>query len=208
MYIPATFAEPDTAKLHEFMKEHSFALLTSQGVGGLVASHLPLLLDADAGRSGHLIGHMARANPQWRHVEGEVMAVFSGPHAYISPTWYEDPATVPTWNYVTVHAYGFFRLVEERDELLAILRRSVSIYEGSRPEPWVFDASSEHVERLLKSIVGFRIELTRLEGKWKLGQNHSEERRKKVVQALEARTDDDSRAIAKLMAATLRGPLG
>ena len=125
MYVPAAFAETDTAKLHEFMRRNSFAVLTSNGEGGLVASHLPLLLDADAGPNGHLLGHMARANPQWRDVRGEVMAVFSGPHAYVSPSWYEEEGTVPTWNYVAVHAYGTFHLVEDRDGLLDILRRSV-----------------------------------------------------------------------------------
>jgi transcriptional regulator len=165
----------------------------------LVASHLPLLLDADVGPHGHLLGHMARANPQWRGVRGEVMAVFSGPHAYVSPSWYGEAGTVPTWNYVAVHAYGTFNLVEDREGLLGILRRSVWAYEGPRPEPWAFDESGPHVENLLKAIVGFRIEITRLEGKWKLNQNHTEERRRRVIRALEARPDDDSQEIASLM---------
>jgi transcriptional regulator len=86
VYVPTAFAETDPAKLHEFMRRHSFAVLTSQGEDGLFASHLPLLLDTDAGPHGHLLGHMARANPQWRGVRGEVMVVFSGPHAYVSPS--------------------------------------------------------------------------------------------------------------------------
>ena len=199
MYVPAAFAEADAARLHEFMRRHSFAVLTSGGGGGLVASHLPLLLDADAGPHGHLLGHMARANPQWRRVEGEVMAVFSGPHAYVSPSWYSEEGTVPTWNYVAVHAYGTFRVVEDSGGLLDILRRSVAAYEGPRPEPWPFDESQPHVGTMLKAIVGFRIEITRLEGKWKLGQNHPEARRRRVIRALEARPDDDSREIARLM---------
>ena len=199
MYIPASFAQPDTAKLHDFIRENSFALLTSQGQGGLIASHLPLLLDADAGPHVQLLGHMARANPQWPDVRGEAMAVFSGPHVYVSPSWYEEEGTVPTWNYVAVHAYGPFHVIEGRDDLLDILRRLVSNYESPRPEPWAFDESAPHVEAMLKSIVGFRIEVTRLEGKWKLSQNHPEERRRKVIRALEARPDDDSRAIARLM---------
>ncbi len=199
MYVPSAFAQTDTSKLHDFIRRYSFAILTSHGEGGLVASHLPLLLDADAGTQGYLLGHMARANPHWRRVEGEVMAVFSGPHAYISPSWYEDAGTVPTWNYVAVHAYGTFHLVEERDALLEILRRSVGAYESPMPEPWVFDESAEHVEKMLKMIVGFRIEITRLEGKWKLNQNHPEERRRKVINALSMRPDDDSKAIVNLM---------
>jgi transcriptional regulator len=204
MYVPAAFAETDTARLHEFMIQHSFAVLSSHGDDGLSASHLPLLLDAGAGPKGHLLGHMARANPQWRDVRGEVLAVFSGPHAYVSPSWYEEAGTVPTWNYVAVHAYGTFRLVEDRDGLLEILRRSVLAYEGPRPVPWTFDESEPHVEGLLGAIVGFRIEITHLEGKWKLSQSHPEERRRKLIRAQAARTDDDSQAIAGMMEETLR----
>jgi transcriptional regulator len=204
MYVPASFAETDTPRLHEFMRRHSFATLVSRAGDDLIGSHLPLLLDADAGPRGLLFGHMARANPQWRRVEGDVLAIFSGPHAYISPTWYEADGTVPTWNYVAVHAYGTLRLVEDRDALLDILRRSVQVYEGPRPDPWPFDESAPHVARMLGAIVGFRIEVARLEGKWKLGQNHPEERRRRVIRALGDRPDDDSRAIAALMEEALR----
>ena len=128
MYNPASFAQHDVSKLHAFLRRHSFATLVSSGEGGLVASHLPLLLDPRAGRLGHLLGHMARANPQWRQVEGEVLAIFQGPHTYISPSWYEEPGMVPTWNYVAVHAYGTLQLVDRRGELLDILRHAVAFY--------------------------------------------------------------------------------
>jgi transcriptional regulator len=203
VYVPAAFAETDPAKLHEFIEQNSFAVLTSNGERGLVASHLPLLLDPEGGPSGRLLGHMARANPQWRRVDGEVMAVFSGPHAYVSPSWYAEGGTVPTWNYVAVHAYGTFDVVEEGDVVLDILRRSVLMHESPRPRPWAFDESAPHVEKLLKSIVGFRIEITRLEGKWKLSQNHPEVRRSRVADALEAQPDHDSQEIARLMGAGL-----
>jgi transcriptional regulator len=203
VYIPAAFAESDTAKLHEFIRRNSFGVLTSQGEDGLIASHLPLLLDADSGPHGRLFGHMARANPQWWDVRGEVMAIFSGPHAYVSPSWYEEGGTVPTWNYVAVHAYGTIHVVEERDSLLDILRRSILTYESPRSEPWTFDDSASYVEKMLGAIVGFRIEITRLEGKWKLSQNHSEERRRKVIRAMEARPDEDSQEIARLMSERL-----
>jgi transcriptional regulator len=143
---------------------------------------------------------MARANPQWRDVDGEALAVFSGPHAYISPTWYEAPGTVPTWNYVAVHAYGALRLVEDRDALRDILRRTVATYERPMPAPWTYDEADPDIDRMLGAVVGFEIEIARIEGKAKLNQNHPEERRRKVIRALEARTDDDSRAIARLMA--------
>ncbi len=207
MYVPIAFVESDTTKLHEFIRNYSFGVLASQGEGGLIASHLPLLLDADAGPHGRIRGHMARANPQWRDVQGEVMAIFSGPHAYVSPSWYEDAGTVPTWNYVAVHAYGTFHVIEERHSLLEILRRSVLTYESPRPEPWAFDESAHHVETMLKAIVGFRIEITRLEGKWKLSQNQPEQRRRKVCLALGAQTDEGSRAVAALMSEILPGEI-
>ena len=126
MYTPSAFAEHDPARLHDFIRRHGFATLVTHGEGGLVASHLPLLLDADAGPQGVLLGHMARANPQWRSVAGQALAVFHGPHAYISPAWYGSHGTVPTWNYVAVHAHGDVHLVEDEGGLLDILRRSVA----------------------------------------------------------------------------------
>jgi transcriptional regulator len=122
MYIPASFAETDSTKLHDFMRKYSFATLVSRNEIGLVASHLPLLFQATAGRMGNLIGHMARANSQWCEVRGEVMALFTGPHAYISPSWYETNGMVPTWNYAAVHAYGTFHIVEDRESMLDISR--------------------------------------------------------------------------------------
>ncbi len=117
----------------------------------------------------------------------------------LSPSWYQEEATVPTWNYVAVHAYGSFELVEETGQLLEILRRSVQLYEASRPAPWVFDESSPHIETMLKAIVGFRIEIDRLEGKWKLSQNQPGHRRQRVIRALKEQTDENSQAIAGLM---------
>ena len=201
MYIPASFAEPDSAKLHEFMRKHSFATLVSQNETGIIASHLPLLFDAKTGRMGSLIGHMARANPQWREVRDEVMALFTGPHVYVSPSWYEEDSTVPTWNYAAVHAYGTFHLVEDRESLLEILRRSVDIYESPRPKPWTIDETAPYVDQMMRGITGFRIEITRLEGKWKLSQNHSEDRRRRVIRALERQPDEHSQAIAAMMRA-------
>src|SRR5262249_11633652 len=129
-----------------------------------------------------------------------------GPHTYISPSWYEEPGMVPTWNYVAVHAYGTLQLVDHRDELLELLRRAVAFYEGPRPKPWSLDLQGERLDGLLRSIVGFRIEIARLEGKWKLSQNHPEERRRKVIQGLREQTDEDSQQIAAMMEQRLPGP--
>jgi transcriptional regulator len=204
MYTPASFKMSDVDELHGFMRMHSFAVLVTHGEGGMTASHLPLLLDADAGPHGTLLGHMARSNPQWRDVAGEALAVFTGPHVYISPTWYESPGTVPTWNYVAVHAYGPFKPVEDREGLHDILTRMVSVYERGMSEPWSYDVADPDIDNMLKAIVGFRLEISRLEGKAKLNQNHTEERRRKVIRALEAQADEDSQTIAMLMTVTLK----
>ena len=199
MYIPAAFRESDTTKLHEFMRQHGFALLMSHGARGLVASHLPLLIDPARGPLGTLVGHFAKANEQSADAGTEMLAVFSGPHAYISPTWYETPNTVPTWNYVAVHAYGVLRLIEDRAELARILDATVTKYEAPRPQPWPFDARTNFHQKLLDGIVGFEIEITRLEGKWKLNQNHPPERRQRVVNALMELGGEDNTSIAELM---------
>src|SRR5438477_12570684 len=136
MYVPPHFAESDPATLHDFIEGHSFGLLVSQVGGVPFASHLPFLIDRTTGPHGTLLGHMARANPHWRELAGQTaLAVFSGAHAYVSPTWYEAANVVPTWNYVAVHATGRAELVEDRDDLLAILRRSVAVYEAGMPRP-------------------------------------------------------------------------
>lgn len=200
MYSPRAFQESDLHTLHEFVERHSFGLLISQHDGSPFATHLPFLLDRTSGRFGTLLGHVARANPQWEQCVGQqILAVFSGPHAYVSPSWYEAEHVVPTWNYVAVHAYGRAELVEDDDGLLDIVRRSVEVYERSMPRPWSLGEADTFVDRLLKQIVGFRIEVERIEGKWKLNQNQPAERREKVVRALVERGDEHSNAIAALM---------
>lgn len=205
MYTPASFVETDLAKLHDAIERYSFATLISSTATEIEVSHLPLLLDRQGEGFGTLIGHMARANPQWRDAAGQqVLAVFSGPHAYISPTWYTAPSTVPTWNYVAVHATGRLQLVEDQGELLQIVRDFVTHYERDMPQPWSIDAPADFLDSLVRQIVGFRIEITRLEGKWKLNQNHPADRRQRVIAALEAQGDDNSLAIAALMATTFQ----
>lgn len=207
MYTPVAFAETDLSRLHEFIEQNSFGLLISRHDGKPVATHLPLLLERPArpGERGALVGHMAKANPQWREAEGdEVLAVFSGPHAYISPAWYKAENVVPTWNYVAVHATGPLQLIDDPDELRKILRASVDKYEAPRPEPWRWDDSRPSAERLLTHIVGFRISIERLEGKWKLSQNQPVDRQEKVIRGLEAEPTPDALAIARLMR-TARG---
>jgi transcriptional regulator len=158
-------------------------------------------LERDAGPHGTLVGHMARANPHWHDLDGRpVLAVFSGPHAYVSPTWYESENVVPTWNYVAVHAYGTGRLVDDAEGLAGILARTVATYERSLPSPWAIDTGSEFFRKHMRAVVGFRVEVSRLEGKWKLNQNQPEERRQKVVRALEGSDSQAAREVARLMA--------
>jgi transcriptional regulator len=202
MYVPPHFAETDLTKLHDFIERHSFGLLVSQLGDEPFASHLPFLLDRTSGPHGALIGHVARANPHWKELVGlPVLAVFSGPHAYISPTWYEAPNTVPTWNYTAVHIIGQATLLDDKDAVRDVVTRTVARYESPMPQPWTFDGTSVFADRLLDQIVGFRIAIERIEGKMKLNQNHPAERREKVIRALRDRGGADEVAVAELMAA-------
>jgi transcriptional regulator len=200
MYIPTAFEVKDQARLHDFIEAHSFGLLVSTHLGEPFATHLPFLLQRDAGPHGTLVAHLARANPHWHDLEGRpVLAVFSGPHAYVSPTWYESENVVPTWNYVAVHAYGTARLVDDPDALARILTATVDTYEQSMPQPWSIDTGTDFFHKFARGVVGIRIEIGRLEGKWKLNQNHPRERREKVIRVLEQSADLEAREIARLM---------
>jgi transcriptional regulator len=201
MYVPTAFNQSDLPTIHAFIEQHSFAVLCSTGEDGSpFASHLPLLLDRQPSPHGALVGHLARANPQWRHADGRsVLAVFSGPHAYISPSWYEAREVVPTWNYVAVHVTGTLRAIHAPKALLEIVQRFIAFYEAPRPRPWELDTSGELLDRLLRAIVGFRIEISGIEGKWKLSQNKPIEARQKVCRALRQQGGEDAEALARLM---------
>lgn len=175
MYIPEAFKVVDAQRLRAVMERYSFATVVTQQVGAPFASHLPLLFDASRGAHGTLIGHMARANPQWEQFSDgrEVLAIFQGPHGYISPTWYETSPAVPTWNYVAIHAYGVPQLITEADRLAGILDELIHRYESSLPVPWSGELPAEFKARLMQAIVGFEIPVTRIEGKFKLSQNRS-----------------------------------
>jgi transcriptional regulator len=206
MYTPAHFNESDPATLFTLIERYSFATLISNTGTEPFASHLPLLVDRNAGRHGTLIGHMARANPQWQHTDNQtVLAIFAGPHAYISPTWYESANVVPTWNYAAIHVYGTFRAIHDDQQLLKIVHDTVNLYEAAMPTPWKMDTGSDFNQKLVKAIVGFNIQITRIEGKLKLNQNHTPDRRETVIRALEKSPDQNAREIADLMAATLKG---
>jgi len=202
MYIPKAFREDDTATLHKLMREYSFAILITQQDGVPLASHLPFLLDAERGSYGTLLGHMARGNLQWRTFEEnqEALVIFQGPHAYVSPSWYEAELSVPTWNYAVVHAYGVPRLIEDKTVLYSLLQTLVQTHEAGFEQPWAFESlPDDYVQKMMQGIVGFEIPITRLEGKFKLNQNRPVSDQVRVATALQDNKDELSTGVAALM---------
>jgi transcriptional regulator len=201
MYIPPAFRIEDAAKLAAFMQRHSFATLITHDGAAPLANHLPMLLRADAGAHGVLVSHMARANPQWQHFasDSEALAVFHGPHSYISPSWYQTEPAVPTWNYATVHAYGVPSIIHDHERVASLLRETVSLYEASFQQPWPGDLPDDYREKMMRGIVAFEIPIARIEGKFKLGQNRSTADLQGVFDALSHSADPDSRALAQIM---------
>ena len=190
MYQPPQFKEERLDVQHALIKAHPFGLLVSQGLEGLEANGIPFLLDAASAPLGVLKTHMARANGQWRNLDGQsVLAVFQGPQAYISPSHYETKRetgkVVPTWNYVMVQARGVARVHEDASWLKAQVSALTDGHEASRAQPWaVSDAPSAYIESQLKGIVGVEIAITAIEGKWKVSQNRPEADRRGVAAGL------------------------
>ncbi|MEO7911678.1 MAG: FMN-binding negative transcriptional regulator [Roseiflexaceae bacterium] len=201
MYLPKSFQIEDLAELHAFMRAYNFASLITQHAGAPFASHLPFMLDAERGPHGTLLAHMARANPQWCDFAagGEVLVIFQGPHAYISPSWYQTQPSVPTWNYAIVHAYGVARIVEDHATLHHMLETLVDAHEAAFEQPWHMDLPHDYLDKMIRAVVGFEIEITRLEGKLKLSQNRSEEDQDRVAEALGQSEHPLDRDLAELM---------
>ena len=185
MYIPKSFALTDQTIISRILKEFSFGTLVSQGKNGLQASHLPFEYDATPNT---LRCHMARANPQWHDFDGEteVIAIFTGPHGYISPQWYETELAVPTWNYVAIHAYGVPAIIEDDAEVAKLLNALTARYEKNFETPWQLQAPAEWQENLRRAIVAFEIPIARLEAKAKLSQNRPDADYTGVLSGLEA----------------------
>ena len=208
MYLPAHFAERRPDVLRQAIENHPLGLLVTSGESGVTADDLPFLFDEDPQPPGTLRAHVARANPLWRLADGaEVLVVFQGPQAYVSPAWYlskqEHGKVVPTWNYVMVQARGRLRAVDDRDWLRGFVERLTERNEATRPAPWqVGDAPADFVAAQLRAIVGIEIELSSLVGKWKTSQNRSAADREGVAKGLiaEARWDGAD------MAAQVRAP--
>jgi transcriptional regulator len=204
MYLPPHFAQTDAAELHALMRDRPLATLVVAGDGGPTADLVPLEFAADEGPHGVLRGHVARANPLWRCAGAEVLAIFHGPQAYVSPGWYpskrEHGKVVPTWNYTMVQARGVLRAIEDAPWLRALVGRLTDHHEAPLPRPWaVTDAPGDYVQQMLRAIVGIEIALHAIAGKWKVSQNRSAADRQGVAEGLAGSPHAGARMIAALV---------
>lgn len=200
MYIPAHFKETNSEHISALIEGNSFGMLVTAPNGVPFVSHLPFIFDHAVGAKGKLLCHMARANPQWQHFSscGEVLAIFHGPHAYVSPSWYSSPG-VQTWNYAVVHLRGKARLIESESELEALVERLTHVYESHMSNPWKPNLAGERRTKLLSMIVGFEIKVTDIQAKFKLSQNRPPEDQQSVAEKLSQSSNQTDVAVANLM---------
>jgi transcriptional regulator len=208
MYVPAHFEEDRVPVLHAAMREIGFAALVTVGAEGIIASHVPMLLDPEPAPFGTLVGHLSRENPQWRSMTAgiEALVMFLGPQAYVTPSWYPTKQAtgkvVPTWNYIAIHAYGALRFIDDADWSRAHLTKLTQAHELSRPKPWaVTDAPASYVDGMLKGIVGFEMPIARLQGKWKMSQNKPAADRAGAADGLARDGNSGAAAVAAIMTA-------
>jgi transcriptional regulator len=206
MYIPKHFEERRVEVLHELIRRRPLAALVVLTSNGLDANHIPFQVDPHPTPFGTLRGHIARANPLWRHFSSDIeaLAIFQGPGAYISPSWYptkrETAKVVPTWNYAVVHAYGALRVIEDRVWLRRLVESLTNQHEAERDDSWkVTDAPSDFIEHLLGSIIGIEIPITRLIGKWKVSQNRPIRDKEGVIEGLLQEGYDSGASMADLV---------
>lgn len=206
MYIPKINKLDDQNEIFALMEANSFATVVTADEAGIpVATHMPVVLDRNRGPHGTLISHMARANPQWKHFAkaNEILVIFSGPHAYISPSFYAGDFNVPTWNYMAAHAYGKPTIVDDEATVQQMLTELVAENEKHLSPPWTVDWSDERNGKMLGAIVGFEMEITRLEGKAKLNQNKTVDDQKGVIAALSQSPNPTINQVAVQMAENL-----
>jgi len=200
IYIPSHFNEANTGELHRLMERFAFATLLTSVDGQIHVTHLPLLLNGNAGTLGTLTGHMARANPHWTYLtDGASLAIFHGPHRYISPTWYDDQPSVPTWNFAVVHAKGRCQLFEDEERLLQLTNRMTERFERENGTNWRLPDNPDYLSKMTAQIVGFDFVIDQLHGKYKLSQNRSVGDRRNVIAALQKIDDDGNRELVELM---------
>ena len=205
MYIPAHFEETDLATLHQFIESSPLGTMVVSGPNGLEANHVPFQLDRSRGSFGTLQCHVSRANHAWRSADAACLVIFLGPSAYISPNFYESKRehgkVVPTYNYVAVHAHGKLTIHDDEKWLRGLVGHLTKRFEATQPVPWKMgDAPQDYLEEMLKHIVGIEIEITRLEGKWKMSQNRPEADRAGVVAGLGASANPEDRAVGEIVA--------
>ena len=208
MYVTPVFKEEDLPVLHDAIRQSGLATLVTLGADGMEASHVPMLLDPEPAPFGTLHGHVARSNPQWQRAaaDGHALAIFLGPDAYITPSWYatkqETGKVVPTWNYVAIHVYGPVRFFDDANRLLAHVTKLTTRHEARRAAPWaVTDAPKDYIGGQLKRIIGFEIPIARIEGKWKMSQNRPAQDRVGVVEGLVREGGPAEAVVAKIVAA-------
>lgn len=212
MYIPRHNAETRVPVMHRLMRAHPLAALVTLNARGLIASHIPMVVEAGATEAefGTLRGHVSRANTQWRELSEttDALAIFAGPHHYISTEWYpgtyEDGKEVPTWNYAVVHAYGPVRVIHDAAWLLEHVGTLTDQHEAAMPKPWkVSDAPSDFIALQLKGIVGLEIPIRRLEGKWKVSQNRTTVELEGVIAGLAQLDTPEAVAMSEMVAEAL-----
>jgi transcriptional regulator len=203
VYTPSHFEMRDRAAIARLMHDYPFATLITPATAEPFISHLPLLLVAGSEPHGTLIGHMARANPHWEAAANvESIAIFHGPHAYVSPSWYAEPSkAVPTWNYAAIHAHGTLEVIRDTAETRGVLDALVDRFEASRELPWEFAMPERQRDALVGAIVAFRLRIRRLTAKFKLSQNRPAEDQARVAAALDSEGYADAASVAAWMRA-------
>lgn len=198
MYIPPYYKEEDESKLLKFMNTYNFATLISTQNGIPIATHLPFLIEK-RGEKLFLVSHMAKANPQWQTFSNsKLLVIFQGPHAYVSPSHYEKQKNVPTWNYIAVHAYGDAKIIDTDDNLIRLMENTIQQFEKEFYSQWK-SLPPNYVDGMLKAIVGFEIEVDKLEGKFKLSQNKTKDEQQNIINTFEKSIDSIQKEIANEM---------
>lgn len=195
MFIPKAFQVTDHDQLINFIQQNSFGILFSQINDEPFATHLPFVVEENG-----LMSHFAKANPHWQHLDGEqVLVVFHGPHAYISPTWYKEENTVSTWNYTAVHIVGKVKIVKEQDRLQEILEKVIHVNEQFESNPWQANFDEKIITGMMSGIVGVEITIETIEGKWKMNQNHTVQRQQNAIEGLLQSPQIYAKQVAKIM---------
>ena len=195
MYVPKSFEMHDVNEVREFINANSFGILMSTVNDRPLATHLPFIYDVE---QNSLFAHMAKANPQWQDLHGQLaMAIFTGPHAYISPSWYEVPDSVPTWNYMAVHVYGKCSIIDDANKFAGLLNKMVRFFEPDSQLPSQVDEA--FYQNMMKAIIGVRIDIQSIQGAAKLSQNKSADIQQRVIANLRQMEDAGAQAVAQLM---------